>query len=336
MLKLKQEITSKRDTWIISITGRKELPIIHSLVKTITREISNDYWNDAVVLLLSYFQTWRNGEKFKKRPVWKYIGWLVGCNLIDIFWGDIVNVRVRHTIEEGILEDVELLDISKEFPDESKFFEALEKAHQKACSEFSSPNLEPYGRWLEPWELSTVREVLSQQEGWKKEELDNLFYINNDTGFAVIGNDEWRQEMIGKLASSRYQARDKSGKMYTGFKKETLEVIEKTLSTNPELPGHVREFAIDVLRSYSIDSGLKDHQIKYLTTMAGCVDKLKSGVLPSGPKDMCGIYLCELNPDIDIDNLSVSDERVKCLLNLPKDHIIKTGSGKTYFIEEAD
>lgn len=354
----------KRNRYLIEMRGEKRVPILHSIEDIRTKSILDEHWNNVIALLLSYLgnryspsnhKDWVNkeykyhfGDNFKQGPVGEYLGWIadVAGDVIDIQWDNITYIGAEHINNDGVFERVELPDVVKEFPNEDEFLKTLEEAHQEAHKQYLSQCggvRRSYGRWLEPWELKTVREVLSQQvisrQGqelrWDKEDLNRLFYVNDDISFAVLGDESThRRSLIDRLVKTRHQATDKSGKAYTGFKPETLSAIERALSNFPE---STREFTMDILKSYhEDDTRLQKWQVECLYDMATLVDRLEGTIDGSGPCGISGINICELDPDIDIDNLSEDDDRVKGLIEIDKDYIIKTSIGKTYILHEAD
>lgn len=327
-----KKVTTKRNIYIITVVGayNDNLP-----VETETINVPADRMNNFVLLFLAYVgnrkwkHTWKDstfGENFKKGPVQTYLGAFTEDThypCMRLMWNEVISVDINYIDNNGIYMQCELPDIEKLYKTEEDFLKELKMQFDEFNKNDSRDIYEEDGiEIVDSYELGLVRDVLHSTGKWDNDEIDNLFWVNNEIGFNSLTE---YSSTLGHILNVCKQERAKSisNAEYISFKPETLEKVKEAI-TGTNLPEETKSFVIDICSKYDSNNILNESEKKELKTIIDTYNLTNGSWGWCGPDGWSGIHLEHVvDPDmIDFDEYS-------------ENSVIKY-DGETYIIHEGD
>ncbi|WQJ53333.1 MAG: hypothetical protein [Wendovervirus sonii] len=342
MIELEKKNISEKSAYKITVTGETTLSS-GSVRNKLTGIINEKDWDDADILFFSYISKgiycwpkWKDtkykfGEDFKDNEIFNsylcfwHVGYMKGC--LDLAWDSIVNVKIEHIDENGVISKIKLPDIESLFATEDEFITAFEKAiAEKVKREKQSCIDEDDKYYIQPWELKKAKEIL-KHFGWNDKDCENMYFINNEIGFCKIETEFNIDEQIRNVRKI-----DIDGHIYTGFKDETFAKLEKGINEMPEIADIVKKLAIEILKKYNGTAAIDKND--YLYKLAYDEFKRKEYGTPTYNNGYNGVHIWEYDSmeeflkfnDFGIDEESIADYGDE----------IKTINNKVYMIHEGD
>lgn len=327
-----KNVTTKLNTYIITVTGKynDELPYETTII-----DVNADRMNNFVLLFLAYMgnrnwqHKWKNstfGENFKKGPLQTYLGAFTEDThypCMKLMWNDVISVNISYINNNGTYILCELLDVEELYDTEEDFLKELKFQFDEFNKNDSRDIYEDQGiEIVDSYELGLVRNVLRSTGKWNNDEIDNLFWINNDIGFSSLTAHCSIDDCLLKVCKLE-RAKSETGVEYTGFKPETLEKVKNAI-IDTSLPEETKTFVIDICSKYNSKNILSTSEKKDLKNIIDTYNLINASWSNIGPDGWSGIYLEHVvDPDmIDFDDYS-------------ENSVIKY-DGETYIIHEGD
>lgn len=322
-------VTPKFNMYVITVTGKYNdyLPY-----ETKTIEVDADNMNNFVLLFLAYvgYRTWRYkwnstfGKDFKKGPVQTYLGAFTADThypCMELMWKDVVSVSISYIDNNGACFLCELPDIEKLYATEEDFLKELKSQFDEFNKNDSRDTYEDEGiEIVDSYELELVRNVLRSTGKWDNNEIDNLFWVNNDIGFNCIPT----EEPILKVCNQEH-AKSATGVEYNGLKSETLKKV-KAVINGSNLPEETKSFVIDICSKYKAKNILSESEKKELKNIMEAYNLVNTswGWIGIGPDGWSGIYLEHV----------VDPEKIN--FDYYSENSVIKYEGETYLIRECD
>ena len=327
-----KKVTPKLNTYIITVKGdyNDDLPYETKII-----DVDADRMNNFVLLFLAYVgnrnwrHTWKNstfGENFKKGPVQTYLGAFTEDThypCMELMWNDVISVNINYIDNNGTCFLCELPDIEKLYATEEDFLKELKSQFDEFNKNDDRDIYEDEGiEIVDSYELELVRNVLRSTGKWDNNEIDNLFWVNNDIGFNSLTERVSIEENLLKVCNQEY-AKSATGVKYSGLKPETLEKVKVAIE-GTTLPEEAKSFVIDICSKYNAKNMLSKGEKDDLKDVIETYNSMNAMWGSIGPDGWSGIYLEHvIDPEmIDFDDYS-------------ENSVIKY-EGETYIIHEVD
>lgn len=322
---------TKLNTYDVTVVGKYNdmLPYETRIIN-----VEAERMNDFVLLFLAYMgnrkweHTWKDckfGEDFKHSPLQIYLGAFTDDThypCIDLLWNDIISIELVYIDQNSTYYKCRLPEIEELYESEEDFLKDLKSCFDEFNERDHRDNLDDGTELVDSYELELVRNVLRSTGKWSDEEVDNLFWINNDIGFNSLGSRDSDSSYLLKILNQE-RAKSATGIEYRKFKPETFEKLQSVIMRS-DLPEETKTFVIDICGKYDKDNILSDSWKKELKEIVESFDILHGSWGWIGPNGWSGIYLQHvIDPDmIDFDDYDENE--------------VIEYSGETYIIHEGD